>query len=60
MDGCKGMPYNGAYMKACPERDRCARYKLHLSNPASKPSGYHAMQGPYDFEDEECGQFLER
>ena len=58
MDGCKGQPESKGYRKPCPLRDSCARYRLHLGNV--KPSGYFELYGPYDFEDEECGKYIER
>lgn len=62
MDGCKGMPLKEGYAKPCPVRVDCLRYQTHLDVSASRtvPNGYHAYQGPYDFDDDECGKLVER
>lgn len=58
MDVCRGAPTdpNQGFSRNCPLRDGCWRYTH--SSERTRPSGAGVMQGPYDFEDRECGQFV--
>jgi len=50
---CSGVAYNAhGRIEPCPIRDNCDRFKLKPSRTTDK---YEF--GPYDFEDNECGQF---
>lgn len=58
MDDCKGTPRDPdqGFPKICPVRYKCHRYLLFSKQ---RHTG-NTMEGPYSFEDDECGKFLER
>jgi len=59
MDVCRGAPPdpNQGFSRTCPLRYKCWRYRHNAES--KRPAGAGVMQGPYDFEDEECGQYVE-
>lgn len=56
---CKGMPHHPdqGFARPCPLRDLCR----HFADWHGRPDPLDPpMQGPYDFDDEVCGQFVTR